>query len=116
MVTQKIKCLNETRNERGNTVKVFDSPFYTITTEENKMTLLVVKVQPKKKYYPTVFYTHVFGEGWKQEVRFPIVKRNKNYDDWLNICHYCEINIKQITEMINKIQEMKECGGIYYVN
>ena len=118
MEQQKIKLLKETRNERGNTVRVFDSPFYTITIEENKMTILVVSVKAKKKYYPTVCYTHLFGVGWQQEVRFPIVKRlsHDDYGKWLHICHKCEIEIKQITELLNNIQDMKEAGGIYYVN
>lgn len=118
MVTTKIKCLKESKNERGNTVKVFDSPFYTITTEENKMTILVVNVKPKKRHYPSVFYHHVFGEGWQQEVRFPCLKKltEQQRSDWLNLCHYCEIDIRTITELINNIQDMKGCGGIYYVN
>lgn len=117
MVTQKTLCISETKNERGNTVRVFDSPFYTITLEENKTSILVVSVKAKKKYYPTVYYTHLFGSGWQQEVRFPIVKKlsKDDYGKWLHICHMCEISIKQITELLNNIQEMKESGGVYYV-
>lgn len=118
MVTKKTLCIEERKNEKGNTVRVFDSPFYTVTTEETKKTILMVSVKAKKKYYPSVCYTHLFGVGWQQEVRFPIVKKlsHDDYGKWLHICHQCEINIKQITELLNNIQDMKEAGGIYYVN
>ena len=97
----------------GNQVNVYDNEFYQVTITESITTLKKVEVVGKFKACPTVFFNYSFKTGWVPDIRYPIVKP-EHQQNFLKLCHACEITINHLTTFVNEKQENKIKGVVKY--